>query len=92
MVTGELKKFAVFKRTNVSGTTTGSILTHTSQCELLVSRSPDLSHTATSHLYSELFLDTPLVPETAQHLKSNDSWNSHIGDYKGYSLLVCDSV
>ena len=40
------------------------ILTRTSQCEFLASMNPDLSHTATSHLYSELFLDTPVVPET----------------------------
>ena len=44
--------------------TTGSILTRTSQCEFLASMNPDLSHTATFHLYSGLFLDTPIVPET----------------------------
>jgi hypothetical protein len=54
----------MFKETYVSGTTIGSILTHTSQCEFLASMNPDLLHTATYHLYSELFWDTPLVPET----------------------------
>jgi hypothetical protein len=75
---------AMFKE-NVSGTTTGSILTRTSQCEFLASMNPDLSHRATYHLCSELFWGTPLVPETPWHLKFSKIWCSHIGDYKGYS-------